>query len=340
LQATPQETSISPTIGIQAEIEAAKLTRLWQERTQSVRSDDYPLGPGDVLEITVTNLPEITNHTVRVTGTGSITLPLIGSLTVSGRTEAEVHEEIRQRLAAEYMHNPQVNIFVREYHSRQVAVLGAVEKPGLYNLASDGQTMLDLISLAGGITKDAAPRLQFIPAEPVERQTLREVTATLPAGVLQQVPSPLLLKRTDPILVDLKELTTATHQLSASLPLRPGDVILVPGAGDVLIEGWVEKPGTYKLTPGLTVLKALAAAGGSLFAADTTAVRIMRTDASGHKTTETANVDDIKNGKTPDVPLQEGDLIEVTASTAKMVPYGMYRLFTTIIHVGGSVPLF
>ena len=48
----------------------------------------------------------------------------------------------------------------------------------------------------------------------------------------------------------------------------------------------------------------------------------------------------IKSGKITDIPLQEGDLVEVTASTAKIVPYGMYRLFTTIIHVGGSVPLF
>jgi len=111
---------------------------------------DYPFGPGDTIEVSVAALAEITNKVVRVSRAGTITLPLIGKIHAGGLTEEGLSEEIRRRLAAEYMHDPQVNLLVREYRSRQVAVVGAVEKPGLYSLGSDTDTLLDMISLAGG----------------------------------------------------------------------------------------------------------------------------------------------------------------------------------------------
>jgi polysaccharide export outer membrane protein len=324
----------------QGESDAKRLTLLWRERTQSRVATDYPLGPGDVLEVSVPGVQEITNRTVRVSGVGTIAFPLIGTIQASGLTEEKLQEEIRRRLAADYMHNPQVNIFVREYRSRQVAVIGAVARPGLYNLTSETDTVLNMISLAGGMTGEAAPRIHFIPAEPIEKEKARELTSTLPVELISQNPTPLLLKRTDPLVIDLKNLTAGTNQLYLALPVRPGDVLMVPGGGDVLIEGWVAKPGSYKVTPGLTVLGAVAATGGPLFAADTGSVKIIRTDKTGEKTFFLANLDGIKRGEQPDIPIQEGDIIEVSSSAPRLVPYSMYRLFTTVIHIGGSVPLF
>lgn len=115
---------------------------------------------------------------------------------------------------------------------------------------------------------------------------------------------------------------------------------MVPGGGDVLIDGWVEKPGAYKVTPGLTVLGAVTAAGGVLFPADTSMVKILRTDKAGTRTFFTADLEKIKKGEQEDLRVQEGDVVEVSSTNAKLVSYGVYRIFTTLVHIGGNIPIF
>lgn len=317
-----------------------RLAQLWLERTREGSTMDYPIGPGDVLEVSVPALEELHSRTVRVSGDGAIALPLIGVVQAAGLTEQQLVTELRRRLAANIMHDPQVHLFVREYRSRQVAVIGAVEKPGLYHLSSEAETLLDLISQAGGLKNDAATRINLIPAEPVEGGQARQLASLPPVKLGGDGHVPLLLKKTDPIVIDLQTLAKGGSQRYLTLPVRPGDVIMAPGAGEVLIEGWVEKPGSYKVTPGLTVLGAVAAAGGSLFAADTSSVTVVRAGKNGEKMFLEANLDKIKHGGEADIPLQEGDVIDVASSPTKLVPYGFYRFFSTMFHVGASAPLF
>ena len=316
-----------------------RLAEFWEHRTQKNQIDDYPLGAGDVLIISVPGMQEITNREVRISGSGALALPLVGTLRAEGLTEARLREEIQRRLSTNYMYNPQVDIFVREYRSRQVAVIGAVTKPGLYRLASEADTLLDMLSQAGGLAKEASQRIHFIPAEPIEKGEALKLASMLPQQLTSQTPSPLLLKRSDPLILDLQTLSKGKNQLYLAMPMRPGDVILVPGAGEVLIEGWVPKPGAYPASAGLTVLAAVAVAGGPMFAADTAAVRIIRTQANGKKSLFLANLQDIKQGIQEDIHVHDGDIIEVTGSTAKMVPYGVYQFFTSVFRVGGSLPL-
>ena len=101
--------------------DAERLTKLWYKRTREAALADYPLGPGDVLEISVPNLDEIQTFSARITGDGTITLPLVGMIQAANSTEAQLRDEIRRCLEAKYMNDPQVNVFVREYRSRQVA---------------------------------------------------------------------------------------------------------------------------------------------------------------------------------------------------------------------------
>jgi len=119
------------------------------------------------LEITVPAMEELRGRVVRISGEGTIALPLIGAVKAAGLTEEELREAIRRRLE-NYMHNPQLDLFVRDYRSRQVAVIGAVSKPGLYNLASETDTVLDLVALAGGMRDEAAQRILLIPAVPTD----------------------------------------------------------------------------------------------------------------------------------------------------------------------------
>jgi protein involved in polysaccharide export with SLBB domain len=115
---------------------------------------------------------------------------------------------------------------------------------------------------------------------------------------------------------------------------------MVPGSGEVLVAGWVARTGSYKITPGLTVLGAVAAAGGSTFAADTSAVKILRTTRKGEKVSLWADLERIKSGEKPDIPVIEGDVVEVPSSAPMLVVHGFYRLFSSIVHIGANIPLF
>jgi len=123
-------------------------------------------------------------------------------------------------------------------------------------------------------------------------------------------------------------------QILLTLPARPGDVLVVPSSGAVLVQGWVKTPASYKITPGLTVLGSIAAAGGLLYAADASTAQIIRSGKRGEKILLAANLDTIKHGESPDLPVEPGDVIEVSYSSARIVPYGLYSLFTSIIRVG------
>ena len=318
-----------------------RLAQLWEQRRRESLASDYPIGPGDVIEINVAGMEEIRNVSERVTGEGTISLPFVGVINASGMTDKKLRDEIRRRLETNYMRNPQISLFVKEFRSRQVAVIGAVQKPGLYNLASPADTVLGMISQAGGMRAEAAERILFIPADPVDSANAKEVVALLPAQLVSQDPSPLILKNVDPIVISLDSINRSGNQMYLSMPARPGDIIMVPGGGEVLVQGWVGKPGAYRMFSGLTILGAVAAAGGTVFPADNGSIKLIRTNNQGQKTSFVANLDAIKAGEQPDLSLREGDVIDVSSTGPKLVAYGAYKFFTSImsIGVGASIPV-
>ena len=326
------------TVGITTDMD--RLARLWRERQEEKSQTEYPIGPGDVIEISVPAIEELRTRTVRVSGDGTISLPFVGKLDVAGLTEEQLQEKITSSLL-KYMYNPRVVTFVREYHSRQVAVLGAVLKPGLYSLNTGSDTILDMISQAGGMASGADPKVYLIPAQPANGDRAKEIVSSLPESLLGKDSAPLVLKGADPILIDVKRLAVGGNQIYLSLSVRPGDVIMVPGGGQVLVEGWVEKPGAYSVSPGLTVAGVVAATGGPLFPADVNAVRVLRANKEGSKSITVVDLEKIKSGESPDVSLQSGDIVEVASKNSKLIPYGLYRFFTAIVSVGvnGSLPV-
>ena len=306
-----------------------RLARLFQLRSTESLKSDYPLGPGDLLELVVPNIDELKRCDFRVGGNGIAVLPVIGKLQVGGLTEQEVQTEIRQRLD-KYLVNPQFNLVVMKYRSRQVAVAGSVTKPGLYELKTTSDTILDVLDQAGGPGKDAAQHVLLIPAEGASpshapgtgasSQPVSNLEETVNGGDVGS-----LMRDSDPIVINLRALDRGDSRAYLSMPARPGDVIFVPEAGEVMVQGWVTKPGDYKITPGLTVQGAVAAAGGPMFAADTESTRLIRITKSGEKLTTVLNVEDAN------MPVREGDVIDVPYSTAKVLPYGVA---TVIEHVG------
>ena len=182
----------------------SRLDQLWEQRRRENFASDYPLGPGDVVEVNVSGVDEFRNLTERITGEGVLVLPFVGRIQAKGMTDKELRAEIRRRLETKYVRNPQVSLFVKEFRSRQVAVIGAVQKPGLYNLASPADTILSMISQAGGPTATAAERILFIPAEPADPDKAKEIISAMPIRMLSQDPSPLILKNVEPLTISAR----------------------------------------------------------------------------------------------------------------------------------------
>jgi polysaccharide export outer membrane protein len=335
-----------------ADDSSAELEALWRERTQvsaSKSSSGFTLGPGDVLQISVPMIPQLNDRTVRVSENDTIALPLIGDINVAGMTEQDLRQELASRLGR-YMYNPQVEVFLKTPENRVVSVLGSVKAPGRYLVASRSDTIMTLLSRAGGTTDTAGAQILFFPAPshaPPGSQHQGTVVASSSNAPFDQFAkndsnnsmvdsdSPLGEPRTlanyrrgEPLV-----LTTAGPEQYLDMPVQPGDVLFVPAAGSVSVQGWVDKPGLFPITPGMTALGSVAAAGGALFTSDATLVRAER---DGGRREIALDLPKIKAGQEPDVPVRGGDVIVVERSVAGAVPYSIYFLLSKL---GLGVPI-
>jgi len=120
--------------------------------------DIYYLGSGDVIELTVFQVEEL-NTKVRVNGRGEVILPLLGSVNVEDKSISEVEEIVKEKLQADFLQNPQVSIFISEYRSQQITVMGAVKEPNVYSIRQS-RSIFEMLSLAGGLTEVASDKIR------------------------------------------------------------------------------------------------------------------------------------------------------------------------------------
>jgi protein involved in polysaccharide export with SLBB domain len=333
-----------------------RLHELWEQRTHEDQAGDYPVGAGDVLRITMADLPEVKNLDSRVSGQGTIDLPLIGEVHVAGLTDSEVEQELTSR-ARKYQKSPRVHVFVRQFSSRNVQVMGMVAQPGTYPLTASTESVLSVLGRAGGTKgvagERAAERVVLFPARsnaadvesgrklalaeecfsadgaaasdwsPQKRAVCGAKQSTLELSkVSTKAARPGSLGASViPIIIDLKK-PSMTGCLD--LPARPGDIVLVPAAGQVGVYGWVAKPGSFDVTSGMTVLSALTSAGGATFSSD---ADLLRT-SQGNRVSIPVDLSEVEKGKQPDPAVQAGDIILVKRSVVGAVPYGVYTLFS------------
>jgi protein involved in polysaccharide export with SLBB domain len=334
-----------------ADSNEARLSALRQAREHAGKKSDFTLGPGDVLEISVPDMAELRDAQVRISGDNTIALPLLGTIPVAGLTQDQVRERLREHLRT-YLHDPQVGVFVREFRSREVAVVGMVQKPGLYTMTSFNDSVLQMVSLAGGPTAQAASYVILIPAgagqpglapflaaaatqsaEPrvtAVRATREEASQRIEPGETGPgaPPSVATLNKLDPsIQPRALRIDSGSAAARLDLPARPGDVIIVPVAGEVMVQGWVANPGAFHVVPGMTVLSAVAAAGGPMFSSS---AQVLRPLDNGSKREFDLDLSHIQSGETPDLELQSGDLVIVNRSLTGAVPYLVYEVFSKL----------
>ena len=345
-----------------SETNQARLKELYEKRSKAAESVDYPIGPGDVIQISVPGVDDLKERLVRVGGDGRIELPLIGQVQAGGLTEPQLTEQLKVALG-KYMYSPQVDVFIKEYRSRQVAVVGAVRTPGLITLTNSDISILDAITQAGGLTAEAADEIVILPEVKGGKKQLEKLAASLseehePQHKLAEADHPQNAKVEDPEHSEPKgtQLTMASLERNVSngpavviplkssalngsarymnMPVRPGDVLIVPGGGNVMVTGWVYKPGFFTVGSGLTVLGAVGSAGGAMYAAQPNSATLIRSDASGNKVSIPVNLDKIASGADPDIPVRANDVIDVPYSDLKIGPYVVYNILTRM-----AVPL-
>lgn len=268
--------------------ESQELNRkLIQETFSSTAAADYLVGPGDLLNIEVLEAPELKTE-ARVNSQNSISFPLLGQVDVGGLTSEEVEQRIRELLTEKYMNDPHVVVSIKEYRSQRVAVIGSVKKPGTYELLGKGN-LLDALALAGGLTEKASE--------------IAYVTRKNKQGQEKSVK------------IDLNELLDK-GKTDLNIPINMGDVVYVPEAGVVYVDGAVNKPGTIPVQQDMTVSQAVTAAGGLSRTAESSDVRLIR-NKKGKMEVTPIDLHDIKDGKSPDIVVEDQDVIVVGKNAIK-----------------------
>ena len=266
---------------------------------------DYQIGAGDILELAVFQVAELSRR-VRVNGRGKIMLPLLGEIQASGKSAAELEAELAQLLGEKYLQNPQVSVFVSEYRSQQITVIGAVNQPSVHNVQRP-HTLLEILSMSGGLTTEASKQIHV------------KTTRYDDEGKLIQ----------ESFVIDLIR-AIDSGQASANMVLHSGDTVFVPQAGVVFVEGYVTKPGAYPMSGTVNVLKAVALAGGLLDVADQESVQVLRQDPGGKTEVIEVDLQSIRASVTTDISLEDGDIVVVQADGVKKTWSGFWRGVTGI----------
>ncbi len=319
---------------------AALNLRLLEQASRPGDTIDLPVGTGDLLEISVFEVEELSKIRVRVPVRGVISLPLVGHIEAAGRTTAELEDEIRTRLQSKFMYEPQVSVFLQEHNSQRISVIGAVRKGGVFSLTRPLR-LADALALAEGLTDEADRQVYVIRRAPASAVAAAARSAANGAGAGTRAPAvaatpPPGRDGTVEVMapIDLAELADGREDVN--IELRAGDVVNVPRAGSVYVGGSVEKPGSFLLRGRTTAQQAIFAAGGVKDVADWSDVRLYRKNAAGKVEVTVYDLNDFEKGA-PAPELQRNDVLVVGKHAGKAFVYGFLDFFKGALGVAKGI---
>lgn len=277
-------------------------------------SGDYRLGTGDLLEISVFDIAELSKIKARVGAEGLITLPLAGTVSAGGKTAMELEETVKAALGSRYIRDPQVSVFVLEHHSHRISVLGAVKKPGVFEV-SGPRSVVDMLAMAEGLTEQSDQIVYLI------RKVAKSSIAPDQLGVQPQSGSNGKSTQEAVLEINLDEmLISGKEELNA--PLQSGDVVHVPKAGSFFVGGAVQKPGSYLLKGrDVTVDQAIIEAGGVTRVADFEGVKIFREVKGQKKQIIEVSLNEMEQGRKGPLVVKN-DVILVSSHGVKSFWFG------------------
>jgi polysaccharide export outer membrane protein len=267
-----------------------------------------PIAPGDFLDVSEVHTPEFHSE-VRVSPSGTVTLPMIHEVNVGGLDEQGAARTIEAALLAQGMLlHPTVSVLVTSYVGQDVSVLGEVARPGVYPFTLHHR-LLDLLSAASGLSPNAGRLVNVFH---------RDDMNTPHAVVL------------DP---------SGTGSASEHNPeLAPGDTVQVSRAGLVYVIGDVVRPGGFPVDPaqGLTVVQAFSLAWGPLQNAATGKALLIR-DQKGGRTITALNLKRMIHGQEPDQAVHDRDILFLPDSMAKNL---LNKFLESAVQSAAGVPIY
>ena len=274
--------------------------RISDTATAAAQADQtYQLGSGDVLEIRVFNRPQLSRDAVRIDERGMIRMPLIkDELQASCHTGGDLARVITT-LYSKYLRDPQVDVFVKEYQSQPVSVIGAVNVPGRFQLRR-AVRLLELLTFAGGPSERSGKYVQVVHS----------------AGLAQCEPEGEAAGGTGAGFEAYNMHETLRGDARANPYVRPGDTVTLPEAEQAFVVGNVVRPMAIPLKETTTITQAIATAGGTMPDTKSDRVRIVRQTSAGKKEIF-VDLKAIASRRAEDVALQANDIVEVPTSGAK-----------------------
>jgi polysaccharide export outer membrane protein len=292
---------------VQAAADKAEATTTKTEVAPATNENDrYRIGPGDVLDIRILNRPNLSREAVRVEGNGVIRMPLIDDeIHAACKTEGELAKEIAEKYTKFYR-KPQVDVFIKEYHSRQVAVIGAVNEQSRFELQRRIR-LLDLLTYAKGISPKAGQTINIVHA-PRTLVCEKSETTTEEATAFSSY------KLSDTLQGDAR----------ANPYIEAGDIITVPEANQIYVVGNVYTPQTIPLKEPITLSRAVAMAGGVKQDSKKDKVRIVRQEPGSTTSKEiVVDLSAIEKKRAEDIALLPNDIIDVPTSGSKTFLRGL-----------------
>ena len=263
------------------------------------QDDRYRIGAGDVLDIRIFNRPQLSREAVRVEGSGMIRMPLIDTeIQASCLTEGELAKEISTRYAKFYK-NLQVDVFIKEYHSRQVAIIGAVNDQSRFELQRRVR-LLELLTYAKGPSPRAGQTINIVHSTAVS--TCKKDDDTDASAAFTSY------KLSDVLQGDPK----------SNPYLEAGDIVTLPEADQVYVVGNVFSPLTIALKEPITLTRAIAMAGGLKQDTRKDKIRVLRQEPGTTIRKEiTVDLYAIEKKRSEDLALLPNDIIDVPTSAGK-----------------------
>ena len=292
---------------------------------------DYQLGPEDVITITVFNLPEMT-QTIRVENDGTITVKLLGRVKAAGLTTSQLRDKLQEEWGKSYLEDPHVTIFIRQFHSTPVSIVGAVMKPGLYQLPGP-RTLIQVLAMAGGVNMPGTAAGNMQGGAPAGRWVF--ITRKAGFGDFKTITGMQLLAP-DQVKVDLGRLLYS-HDNTLDIFVKPFDTVTVSRAGIVYVVGAVKKAGGFTLEDrdSLTALEALALAQGFESDSSKRHDEIIHALPNGIRQVTVINLGKVMKGKVKDPVLTANDILVVPSSTVKAL--GGQGVGTALATISGLI---
>ena len=277
---------------------SGQITTSGQPEIGSSQSQNYRIGPGDVIDLTVSQTPMLTRSGIRVNNDGMIQLPMIEEDVAAGcKTERELAEQIKEKYK-KFLLNPYVTVTVQQVNSSPVAMIGAVNTPGRFQLQRPVK-ILELLTFANGPTEKAGTTLELIRNRSLPYCDGSKLIHA--EGVEDEL-----------ITINLSD--TFRGVGDANPFVRSGDIIRLEEADQsrAYITGSVKNATVINLTEPITLTQAIAMAGGLVGGAQSEKVLIRRQmNGSVNRTEIVVNLKEINQQKKDDVLLRPNDIIEV-----------------------------